>query len=321
MRREGSAAEARRDDDGFRHEALFHAGDDGYLEDAIPFVEDALDGGGRVMVAVSPEKIELMKAELDGRSDRVRFVDMRKMGVNPGGIISAWRDFAAERPAPDVPLWGIGEPVWPERSADELAECHRHECLINVAFDCTPNFTLLCPYDTDALSPDAVENARVSHPVLVQDAEARQSDLYGAPATVPELLAEPLPEPEQGARELDFDSDGLPTVRRFVSQQALDAGFRDLLARDLVLAVSEVAANSTRHAGGAGTLRVWRDQDALVCEVADRGRIADPLVGRLRPPSEDEGGYGLWLVNQLCGLVQVRSSNDGTVVRLRMSPR
>ena len=64
----------------------------------------------------------------------------------------------------------------------------------------------------------------------IQHAEARQSELYSAPATVPELLAEPLPEPEREARELDFDSDALPAVRRFVSEQALDAGFRDVFA-------------------------------------------------------------------------------------------
>jgi hypothetical protein len=37
----------------------------------------------------------------------------------------------------------------------------------------------------------------------------------------------------------------------------------------LVLAVDEVATNSLRHGGGRGTLRIWRDADAVVCEVRD----------------------------------------------------
>jgi anti-sigma regulatory factor (Ser/Thr protein kinase) len=34
------------------------------------------------------------------------------------------------------------------------------------------------------------------------------------------------------------------------------------------------------------------------------------------PPLSDEGGRGLWLANQLCDLVQIRSGENGTVVRL-----
>jgi anti-sigma regulatory factor (Ser/Thr protein kinase) len=50
--------------------------------------------------------------------------------------------------------------------------------------------------------------------------------------------------------------------------------------------------------------------------VRDPGYIAEPLVGRLRPSAAVEGGHGMWLANQLCDLVQVRSSRAGTTVRL-----
>ena len=43
----------------------------------------------------------------------------------------------------------------------------------------------------------------------------------------------------------------------------------------------------------------------------------EPLVGRERPAGP-AGGYGLWLANQLCDLVQVRSFPAGSVVRLHM---
>ena len=52
---------------------------------------------------------------------------------------------------------------------------------------------------------------------------------------------------------------------------------------------------------------------------ADSGRIEDPLVGRERPPHEQGRGRGLWIVNQLCDLVQIRSGEGGTHVRLRMT--
>jgi len=49
-----------------------------------------------------------------------------------------------------------------------------------------------------------------------------------------------------------------------------------------------------------------------------RAKTSCWLVGRLPPPVDQYGGRGLWLVNQLCDLAQIRSSPDGTVVRVRM---
>ena len=80
--------------------------------------------------------------------------------------------------------------------------------------------------------------------------------------------------------------------------------------------MTEVATNSIRHGSGGGTLRLWRQEDALVCEVTDPGHITDPLVGRRTPSPATQGGRGLWLANQLCDLIQVRSTPAGTTIRL-----
>ena len=85
-----------------------------------------------------------------------------------------------------------------------------------------------------------------------------------------------------------------------------------------MLCVNEIAANSLLHGGGSGVLRVWAEPSTLICEVADSGTIADPLVGRQSPSLERVGGRGLWLANQLCDLVQIRSGAAGTVVRLHV---
>ena len=85
-----------------------------------------------------------------------------------------------------------------------------------------------------------------------------------------------------------------------------------------MLCVNEIAGNSLLHGGGAGVLRIWGEPSTLICEVADSGTIADPLVGRQNPSLERVGGRGLWLANQLCDLVQIRSGASGTVVRLHV---
>jgi hypothetical protein len=43
-----------------------------------------------------------------------------------------------------------------------------------------------------------------------------------------------------------------------------------------------------------------------------------PLADRERPLPDLSAPRGLWLANQLCDLVQIRSLPEGTVVRLHM---
>jgi anti-sigma regulatory factor (Ser/Thr protein kinase) len=118
-----------------------------------------------------------------------------------------------------------------------------------------------------------------------------------------------------------FDGASLASVRLVAASRARGAGFGADQTNELVLCVNEVASNSLRHAGGTGVLRAWTDRDCVVCEVRDRGRFDQPLAGRFRPAPDDEAGRGLWLANQLCDLVQIRSLPDGTAVRLHMRRR
>jgi anti-sigma regulatory factor (Ser/Thr protein kinase) len=130
-----------------------------------------------------------------------------------------------------------------------------------------------------------------------------------------------LPPPPGEADELVLNGMPLTGMLQRMAQYASAVGLDRNRADDLVLAVDELVANSIRHGGGNATLRVWQSPTGLICEVEDSGRIYEPLVGRSYPTSEQDNGWGLWLVNQLCDLVQLRSSPDGTVVRLHMHRR
>jgi anti-sigma regulatory factor (Ser/Thr protein kinase) len=83
--------------------------------------------------------------------------------------------------------------------------------------------------------------------------------------------------------------------------------------------VNEIATNSIRHGGGFGIIRTWDDGGFLLFQVEDAGRFDAPLAGRRQPVLEEPGGRGLWLANQLCDLVQVRTFEDGNVVRIHMA--
>jgi anti-sigma regulatory factor (Ser/Thr protein kinase) len=110
-----------------------------------------------------------------------------------------------------------------------------------------------------------------------------------------------------------------PLARPVRRQLRETAGLSRERTTDLVLAASELAANSVRHGGGSGASSFWREPGALVVEVADAGRIEEPLVGRVRPTPTQHGGRGLWMANQVCDLVRIRSGATGTAVRLHMS--
>ena len=80
----------------------------------------------------------------------------------------------------------------------------------------------------------------------------------------------PLPVPANDAVYHTYRSD-LSQVRALVLQQARKAGLTEGRASDLVLAVSEVAANTLRHTRSSGTLAIWHDDDEVVCEIHDEG--------------------------------------------------
>ena len=298
----------------FHHEAFLYAGATAFLEGTVPFIEAGLEAGEPVLVVVGREKIGWLREELGPHAARVRFADMAAVGRNPARIIPAWRDFLAAHGA-GGPTRGIGEPVYPDRTPEELLECQRHEALLNVAFAAGVPWRLMCPYDTTSLGSGVIEAARLSHRFV---AGGRSAAYRGDSWTGPD--EERLPDPPAGALPLAFGQGPLVSVRQFVVDHVgVTLGAGEL--SDLLVAVTEIAGNSLMHGGGAGTLRVWSSATGVVCEIRDRGWIRQPLAGRARPTFDQESGRGLWMVNQLCDLVQLRSSPAGTVVRLHMGRR
>jgi anti-sigma regulatory factor (Ser/Thr protein kinase) len=305
----------------FRHDALLYSDEEQFLAGVIPFIQGALEADDPIVVAVDCQKIGLVRSELGGDAGRVYFADMHEVGVNPARLIPAWRQFIEAHAAPGTRIWGVGEPLWPGRSEAEVVECQLHESLLNVAFVDAGALSMLCPYDTAGLGEDVIAEVHRSHASVVQGGTCRASESFCEPADWAGPFGEPLPEPRGPVRVQAFGAGDLAEVRKLVALRARGAGLTSSRADDLVLAVNEVASNSIRHAGGAGMLRIWSDGDTLLCEVQDRGRLRDPLAGRRRPDFTGSGGQGLWITNQVCDLVQLRSFSDGSAVRIHMRTR
>jgi anti-sigma regulatory factor (Ser/Thr protein kinase) len=108
----------------------------------------------------------------------------------------------------------------------------------------------------------------------------------------------------------------VPAIRRTVRHWAASCGLSAERAESLELAATELSTNSILHGGGGGSIAMWTEDGAAVLEFTDAGYVPEPLTGRLLPDTGGLSGRGLYLVNQLCDLVQLRSSPAGTTVRV-----
>jgi anti-sigma regulatory factor (Ser/Thr protein kinase) len=303
--------------DAFSHEAFLYTDLAEFLDETCGFVREGLERDEAVLVATGGDRLTGLRSFFGTEPD-VQLVEMAEVGANPARIIPVWRQFLDEHVAAGRSVRGIGEPIWAGRTEAELAECNQHESLLNLAFGAGPGWRLLCPYDVSALPEDVIEEARANHPLVLDGGRWSASDIYHPERARRALRHRPLPPAPIGALELAFTVGDLAAVRRVVQRFSLAEGLAECATDDLVLCVDEMASNSLLHGGGDGVLRMWREPIEVICEISDAGSIADPLVGRENPALDRLGGRGLWMANQLCDLVQVRSGASGTVVRLHV---
>ena len=311
---------------GFEHDAFIYADDEEFVRRSVSFVRAGIDSGEVVLVAVPKPQIALLRKELGERAGHVGFVDMAEVGRNPARILSLWRDLLDENPGRGVRA--LSELVYVGRTPAEIQEAMLHEALVNVAFEQAGPFRLRCPFAAGVLSPEF--SVAENHPVLLpasgsaptSEAVAGFESVEQSPAgqswaaVVEKGFSTPLPAVPQDAERREFGLDDLTNLRGWVAEQARLYGVPGNRRDDLALALHEVCKNSIRFGGGRGTLTLWREGGSLICDVSDNGHITDLLVGRVVPSVSGEGGRGVWLTNQLCDLVQIRSTPRSTQVRL-----
>ena len=109
--------------------------------------------------------------------------------------------------------------------------------------------------------------------------------------------------------ELVFGLADLSDLRRLVKTRAMDSGLSTRRATDLAFACNEIATNAILHGRPPASLRIWRGDGQIVCEVADTGGgINDPAAGRVAPAADEPGGRGLWMARQLCDRLEIRDA-------------
>jgi len=298
----------------YRHEAfLWHDRAD-FTDGLAPFIAEGLESGEPVMVATVAEHTAWLRDALGPAADQVCFVDMAALGRNPAKIIPAWQKFIDIEAAGNRPARGVGEPIWAERQTDELIECQLHEALLNVAVDPMTPFWLVCPYDAERLEQPVIDEAYRSHPVVIEADAYKGSTQYAGRAHLEAMLGGELPPLDGEPITIPFTAKNLDRLRTFLKLEGHVAGLGLRQATDLAAATHGLAAGSLERGAAAGVIRMWRQPRSVVYEVIDDTYVDDPLAGR-RAPLVDSAD-ALWTANQLCDLVQLRSTPVGTIVRL-----
>ncbi len=296
---------------GIRHVAWLYRTTAEYLAGIGEFVEEGVSGGEPVLVAVPAGR--LPPGWNAPAKPGTRTLDAADLARNPARMMPAVRAFVDEHP--DQRIRVVSELAWAGRSAAELAEVARYEMAVNRAFDTTP-VTMLCTYDAAGLPRSALSGACAAHPWLRQGGRAHRSGAY-LRTQARQGHPEPAMAVPPGARTMSYRNDLRP-VRTLVAAEADRAGLSGSRRTDLIIAASEVAANTLKHTGGPGLVRVWITSDEILCQFDDSGHIRDPLAGYGRQSGDEPGGQGLWLVNQVCDLAEIHSSALGTTIRMHM---
>lgn len=295
------------------HEALFYRGKGELARAVHDFVQEGIQAGEPVLAAVPRENVEWLREALSHHAAQVRFEDMNEVGSNPSCLLPMIQEWIDDHGGC---ARVISEPMWPGRSYAETVECLRHEALLNHALSGS-DAKILCPYDAEHLEAAVLEGAELTHPRIRDRSGSRRSERYEDPLRV--LLGQrwPLSEPAVPMSEHTFIGD-LRSLRVAVAGDPSLRGLSRERREDVVFVVNEAATNALRHGDGRCTARIWHDGHSVVSEVSSDTPGPDLLAGRRRPSPDAASGRGLWLINQLCDLVELRSSNAGMTLRMHV---
>jgi anti-sigma regulatory factor (Ser/Thr protein kinase) len=296
---------------GLSHRAFLYRDASEYLEHILAFIREGLARAEPVFAALPGDLGWRVRADLGAADWQLAVADIHDLGRNPARITLALGTFAGQHTGQQIRI--VTEPLWPARTDAETAEVMKHEALVQLAVAAVSG-EILCAYDASQLGPARIGGARAAHPEIVERGRLQPGSGYGAGAGPPRE-AELLP-PPASAEFIAYDSQ-LHPVRALARRYGESAGLSADRCADLVLAVSELTANTLSHTAGGGTAHIWTSGHEVVCQVHDGGRITDPMAGRKRPPP-DSPGQGLWVVNHVCDLVEMRSGPAGTTTRLHI---
>lgn len=302
---------------GLIHEAGLYGSDKELLELSVPFLLAGLETGELALAVFSGPRAALVRDALPDPSP-VIFIDSDQRYQRPAVAIRMYRELVAEqlasgvprlRAAGEVPHPGVGAP-WPGWA--------QYEAVVNRVFAAFPLWGR-CLYDTRTTPYDVLDDVRRTHPWLARpNGEASPNADFQDPALFLRSRFAAPPDPLESTAPVIALVDPRPSVARVaVRATALACGIGHDEVDELVAAVQEAVVNALVHGKRPVRLRVWVGLQRIVVAVTDRGRgPTDPFAGLVPASDNPHGGFGLWLVHQLCRQVTMSRDEHGFTIRM-----
>jgi anti-sigma regulatory factor (Ser/Thr protein kinase) len=295
------------------HEALIYR-DEAEFDAALhAFLQEAAAVGEPVLVALPGRHLEQVREALGKDMADARLEDLEQVGRNPGRLLSMIEEWVASHHGR---ARVVSEVVWPGRTRAEAVEALRHEALVNHALAGT-GATIMSPFDARHLDEDILAGVEMTHPTVVEDGQRRVGTSYTDPMSTTFGELWPLEDPPGPVSEHPLDG-SLMELRRAVADDPVLGSLSADRRSDLVFAINEAASNAVKHGNETCLTRIWHDGDEVVTEVRSRSGIDDLMAGRRRPAAGALEGRGLWLINQVCDLVELRTGASGTTLRMHI---
>ena len=300
---------------GLEHDALIYGSDEEMMDTLVPWLQEGLEREDGAVVATTSPHIDQFRDALGTDEGSVSFLSADDMYVHPVQTIAAWQRVLSDAADTGVTYTRIVGEVRFGATEDLQTSWTRYESALNAVFERSAAW-IVCPYDVRALPPAVIDQAYRTHPT-VWDSTRHHSDRYEVPARLLREIVEPG-RAVTGPPSLELGIDeSLGEVRASVRALGIEAGLPRARVEELVLAVSELAGNTVRHAGGGGKLALWITPEGVVCEVTDHGGgMADPLAGLVPPKPSASAGMGLWIARQLSDSFAIGADDGGTAVRI-----
>ncbi|TML82949.1 MAG: hypothetical protein E6G08_21180 [Actinobacteria bacterium] len=165
-----------------RLEALVYSSTDELAAGTLPFVQQGLTCGDRVLVVMREEGRALLHRALGGDAARIEFADAVAWYQSPEHAFQQYSRYVEdhlEHGASRVRV--VAEVIWPQSSATaEVGGWKRYEAGISVGMASVP-VSFVCAYNTQELPAGIITDALRTHPVLRSAGGARPSAHYSQP--------------------------------------------------------------------------------------------------------------------------------------------
>lgn len=310
--------------DPFRHLAVLYRGVEELLDTLAPLLRASVTRGDLIWVAVDDATRDAIQRRLGNAAFGFVFGEPGQPYSYSGQTTAARRadhlrtmigDGRAALILSDAAIVGgsDGDSFAPELWSVVDASC-------NLALSGMP-VTLICLCDAERTSDDTERFCYWNHPELFVGATTSPNPRFRPPADVlASIPAPPAPALGPPSQRQPF-ANGTTTlrgIRAWTKRHGLEAGLDPARIDGLVLAVCELVSNSIEHGAGHGTLSWWVRPGRVVAQIHDPGHMSTTTPGLRRPDALSVRGRGIWLARQLCDILHLWSTEDGTHVRLEV---